>query len=247
MLFRLWTHLPYRPTRDIDFLAYGDHSVAHLETVFREVCDQAVEDDGLVCRAASVKGGIIKPDQEYQGVRIHLEATLERARIPVQIDLGFGDAITPGPQQFEYPSMLGFPTPIVSTYSRETVVAEKFQAMVTLGMANGRMKDFFDLWLLATSFEFDGDLVARAIQATFDRRRTPIPETIPLALTADFYEDAAKQTQWNAFKLKSRLVAPPPLPELISILQTFLMPPVESHRTGERFGQQWNPPGPWQA
>ena len=121
----------------------------------------------------------------------------------MQIDIGFGDAITPGPQQVEYPSMLGFPTAIVSIYPRETVVAEKFQAMVMLGMANSRMKDFFDLWLLAATFEFAGEVLARAIQATFERRRTPLPETIPIALTADFHGDDSKQKQWRAFIRKA--------------------------------------------
>lgn len=247
MLFHLWTDQPYRPTRDIDFLTHGDHSVAHLENLFREVCDQAVEDDGLVFAPSSVSGGIIKPDQEYEGVRIQLEAKLERARIPVQVDVGFGDAITPGPQKVEFPSMLGFPTPIVTAYPRETVVAEKFQAMVMLGIANSRMKDFFDLWLLSTSFEFEGDMVARAIQATFNRRRTPIPETIPTALTEDFHDDISKQKQWNAFISKGGLAATPPLVELIASLRTFLMPPVDALGAGKPFRQQWIPPGPWRT
>jgi hypothetical protein len=146
MLLYLWADQIYRPTRDIDFLARGDHSLSHLEGVFRDVCDQAVNDDGVIFRSDAVTGSVIKPDQEYQGVRILLEAKLERTRIPVQIDIGFGDAITPGPLPIAYPSMLGFPTPIVATYPRETVIAEKFHAMVMLGMANSRMKDFFDLW-----------------------------------------------------------------------------------------------------
>ena len=247
MLFHLWTDQTYRPTRDIDFLAYGDHSVAHLEGLFREVCNQAVEDDGLVFGSDSVTGSVIKPDQEYQGVRILLGAKLERARIPVQIDIGFGDAITPGPQQIEYPSMLGFPTPVVSTYPRETVVAEKFQAMVMLGMANSRMKDFFDLWLLSATFEFDGVALAHAIQATFERRRTPLPQTIPTALTADFYDDDSKQKQWKAFVSKGGLVTPPPLPDLMTGLSTFLLPLVDSLRTGPSFQKHWIPPGPWHS
>ncbi len=246
MLFHLWTNQPYRPTRDIDFLSYGDQSVARLETLFREVCDQAVQDDGLVFMAASVAGDVIKPDQEYQGIRIQLEAKLERARIPVQIDIGFGDAITPGPQQVEYPSLLGFPTPIVSTYPKETVVAEKYQAMVMLGMANSRMKDFFDLWVLCDNFEFDGELLARAIQATFERRRTAIPRNIPAALTAEFHEDDSKQKQWKAFVAKGGLTTPP-LPDMIAELRTFLLPPSDASGSGESFQQKWIPPGPWQS
>jgi predicted nucleotidyltransferase component of viral defense system len=245
MLFHLWTDQIYRPTRDIDFLAYGDHSLQHLESVFRDVCNQAVEDDGLAFQSESVAGSIIKPDQEYQGVRIHLDVRLERARIPVQIDIGFGDAITPGPQQVEYPSMLGFPTPIVSTYPRETVVAEKFQAMVMLGMANSRMKDFFDLWLLSASFEFDGETLARAIRATFERRRTPFPDATPIALTADFHNDESKQKQWKAFISRAGLVASPPLPDLIASLREFVLLPVDALRASSPFPQRWVPPGPW--
>lgn len=245
LLFHLWTDRTYRPTRDIDLLAHGDHSLAHLEGIFREVCSQAVEDDGVIFESESVTGSIIKPNQEYQGVRVALQANLERARIPVQIDIGFGDVVTPAPQQVQYPSMLGFPTPVISTYPRETVVAEKFQAMVMLGMANSRMKDFFDLWLLSESFEFDGEVLARAIQATFDRRRTPLPEVIPTALSADFYDDDSKQKQWKAFISKGGLDTPPPLPDLIAGLKAFLLAPVEAIRTGLGFPKCWLPPGPW--
>lgn len=245
MLFHLWTDQIYRPTRDIDFLAHGDHSVSHLENIFREVCNHVVDDDGLTFQADSVTGRVIKPDQEYQGVRILLEAKLERARIPVQIDIGFGDAITPAPQQIVYPSMLGFPTPVVATYPRETVVAEKFQAMVMLGMANSRMKDFFDLWLLAENFEFDGDLLARAVQATFERRRTPLPDTIPIALTAEFYSDDSKQKQWKAFVSKGGLAVPPPFSDLVNGLNAFLLPPVNALLSGVHFRQRWTPSGPW--
>jgi hypothetical protein len=247
MLFHLWTDQPYRPTRDIDFLAYGDHSVAHLEAVFREVCDRDVEDDGVVFGSDSVVGDVIKPDQEYQGVRIQLVAKLERARIPVQIDIGFGDAITPGPQRIAYPSMLGFPTPTVTTYPRETVVAEKFQALVMLGMANSRMKDFFDLWVLIENFDFDGELVARALKATFERRRTPIAEAIPVGLTAEFHDDGPKQKQWKAFISNGGLAAAPRLPETTARLRTFLLPPAVAIRAGTPFRRRWIPPGPWQT
>lgn len=247
MLFHLWTDQPYRPTRDIDFLAYGDHSVDHLELIFREVCDQVVEEDGLIFRSDSVVGAVIRPDQEYQGVRVQLEAKLERARIPVQIDVGFGDAITPGAQKIDYPSMLGFATPTVSTYPRETVVAEKFQAMVMLDMANSRMKDFFDLWVLAENFEFDGGQLARAIQATFERRRTSIPMASPTALTPEFHDDDSKRTQWRAFLSRGGLTDVPPLAELISQLRIFLMPPSESIGSSATFRGRWIPPGPWQT
>jgi hypothetical protein len=247
ILFQIWCDHIYRPTRDIDFLAQGAYSIAYFEGVFREVCRQNVEDDGLSFAAESIAGYVIKPDHEYQGIRILLEAKLERARIPVQIDVGFGDAMTPGPQEIQYPSLLGFPAPIVSVYPRETVVAEKFQAMLVLGMANSRMKDFFDLWLLANHFEFDGLLLARAIRATLDRRRTPIPETIPTAFTPAFHKDDAKQKQWKAFLAKSRLVAPAMLSDVMIGLQAFLLPLVDAIKTGRDFRLQWVLPGRWES
>jgi Nucleotidyl transferase AbiEii toxin, Type IV TA system len=141
--------------------------------------------------------------------------------------------------------MLGFSTPVVSIYPKETVVAEKFQAIVMLGMANSRMKDFFDLWLLSTTFEFDGEILARAIRATFERRRTLLPDTIPTALSAEFHDEDSKQKQWKAFISKGGLVTPPPLPDLIAGLRPFLLPPVEAPRAGRGFEKRWSPPGPW--
>jgi hypothetical protein len=142
--------------------------------------------------------------------------------------------------------LLGFPTPTISAYPRETVVAEKFQAMVMLGMANSRMKDFFDLWILCQNFEFNGELLAQAIQATFERRRTALPRDIPTALTAEFHDDDAKQKQWKAFISRSGLITTPPLPELIAKLRIFLLPPSDAIRSVTSFRQRWIAPGPWQ-
>lgn len=247
ILFPLWTNQIYRPTRDIDFLASGAPTIEHLESIFREVCAQTVDDDGMIYRPDSVRGSVIKPDQEYQGVRIQLEARLQRARIPVQIDIGFGDAVTPGPQQIAYPSLLGFTTPVISIYPRETVIAEKFQAMVMLAMANSRMKDFFDLWILATQFEYSGNDLARAIGATFERRRTPLPPTVPTALTDKFSHDDLKIKQWKAFTSKSGLASTPPFAELIADLRSFLWPPLDALQAGQPFEQKWLPPGPWRS
>ena len=245
VLFALWTDAPYRPTRDIDLLGRGDSTVHHLEDFFRDICEQAVEDDGLVFLPQSVTGTVIKPDQEYEGVRVQFEATLERARIPVQIDIGFGDVITPGTQTIQYPSMLGFPTPLVFTYPRETVVAEKLQAMVLLGMANSRMKDFFDLWVLAERFAFDGGVLVQAVQATFERRRTLLPEAIPTALTDTFHQDESKQKQWKAFISKGGLTETPSMPSIMAVLRNFLLPLIEAASSNEPLRKQWTPGGPW--
>jgi predicted nucleotidyltransferase component of viral defense system len=167
LLFQFWTKTPHRATRDADLLAQGAPSVDRFVEIFANLCNEKVADDGLIFLTASVQGEQIKAEDEYQGIRITAEARLGSARIPLQIDIGFGDAITPGPAEIEYPTLLDFPAPKLLAYNRETVVAEKFQAMVFLGMANSRMKDFFDVWTLAREFSFDGQALSQAIAATF--------------------------------------------------------------------------------
>jgi predicted nucleotidyltransferase component of viral defense system len=195
MLFQLWTGTSHRPTRDLDLLSAGAPAVPRLEEVFRQVCGEQVEEDGLRFLATSIKGEQIKEQDEYQGIRIRGEAKLGNAKIPLQIDIGFGDTITPGPLEIEYPTLLDFPAPKLLAYNRETVIAEKFQAMVNLGMANSRMKDFFDVWSLARTFAFDGQPLSAAIAATFQRRKTDLPAEMPLALSEEFADDRTKQTQ----------------------------------------------------
>lgn len=244
ILFHIWTENPYRATRDIDLLAHGNNTIEHLVTVFKEVCDVPVADDGLVFQSDAIIGERIKPDQEYEGVRIQFIALLQRARIPIQVDIGFGDVITPGPAVLQFPSMLGFSTPAIATYPRETVVAEKLQAMVQLGISNSRMKDFFDLWIMSQHFEFSCEQLANAVQATFARRGTPIPDGVPFALTERFYNDVNKQNQWKAF-LKNASVSVPPIHELFERLEQFLVPPIEAARDERAVYLHWPARGPW--
>src|SRR5713226_1204623 len=183
MLFSLWSNEPFRATRDLDLLGKGDNAVPAVVKIFSEICGTAVENDGIEFLSNSIEGEEIRDDQEYRGVRLSFEARLERARIPIQVDIGFGDAVAPSAEMVEYPVLLDHPAPRLLAYPREVVIAEKFQSMVDLGMANSRMKDFFDLWILASVFEFDGSRLVEAIAATFERRRTPLPATPPLALT----------------------------------------------------------------
>ncbi len=246
ILFHVWTENPYRATRDIDFLAHGDNAIENLMAVFADVCDTCVEDDGLIFQANTITGQLIKPDQEYEGVRIQLTAFLQRARIPVQIDIGFGDAISPAPTQLPFPSMLGFPTSTIAAYPRETVVAEKLQAMVYLGIANSRMKDFFDLWVLSQHFEFRGNELAEAIRSTFSRRRTPIPNGVPFALTEAFFTDESKQRQWKAFLRNVSVVPFPSIDEVFGQIKTFLMPMIAAANGEESEANVWLPKGPWQ-
>jgi hypothetical protein len=246
MLFSVWSNEPFRPTRDIDLLGQGDSSAAATRKAFEEICRTAVEDDGIQFMADSIEREEIRADQEYLGVRLHFEARLAGARIPIQIDIGFGDAVVPPPDLIDYPVMLDSPAPRLRAYPREVVVAEKFHAMVIRGLANSRMKDFFDLWMLSTMFEFTGPRVSQAIAATFERRNTPLPANSPLALTEEFYNDRGKQVQWNSFLRKGRLkIQETDFGKVVSLLRGFLMPPTLALVNGQEFKAKWLAGGPW--
>lgn len=214
LLFTVWGRDDHRPTRDADLLGSGPSEIEHLESAFREICAVAC-DDGVVFNASSVRGERIAEDKAYTGVRILLDAELEKARIRVQIDVGFGDAVTPGPESAEYPSLLGFPAAKLRVYPVYTVIAEKLHAMVALALDNSRMKDFYDLWAIAKSFELDAALLAKAIAATFERRRTEIPSGTPVALTPAFAESVVRKRHWEGFVRRNRLAA-----ELVTFEQT---------------------------
>jgi predicted nucleotidyltransferase component of viral defense system len=246
MLFRLWADVPHRPTRDLDLLGKGENTLERLVEVFRAVIGLAVEDDGLTFDPNTVTAERIKEDQEYEGVRVQCVVRLGQAKIDLQIDVGFGDAVTPRAVEVQYPTLLAFPAPALRAYPRETVVAEKFQAMVALGIANSRMKDFFDLWLLARTFSFDGPRLCRAIRATFRRRTTELPTEPPVALTSEFGFDATKTKQWRAFVTKGKLdVGDATLAQVCEFLQGFLMPPTHALAIGTEFTRTWPPTGPW--
>ena len=174
MLFLVWTGEPHRATKDLDLLALKSNSIEHLEKVFREVCKLSVEDDGLIFLADSVAAEAIRENDIYQGVRVTLESRLGNARIPLQVDIGFGDVVTPKAGKITFPTLLDFPAPKVAIYPKETAIAEKFEIMVKLGVANSRMKDYYDIWALSREFDFDGAQLSDAIRATFRRRKTAI-------------------------------------------------------------------------
>ncbi len=191
LMFRAWNAPASRPTRDIDLLGRMDSKVTTVVPVFKSVCDQTVEPDGLIFHADSVAGQAIKEDADYAGVRVTFRATLQNSRIAMQIDIGFGDVLTPAAVSTDYPTILDLPAPRLKGYSRETVVAEKFEAMVKLGLANSRMKDFYDIWLLSQKFDFNGSVLSNAITRTFAHRKTQIL-TAPTALTPAFADDTQK-------------------------------------------------------
>jgi hypothetical protein len=162
----------------------------------------------------------------------------------VQIDIGFGDVVSPRPDTIIFPTLLDFPSPEILAITRETAVAEKFHAMAVLGIANTRMKDFSDIWTLAQLFDFDGHVLADAIAATFLRRNTVLPSSAPLALTTEFADDRQKQVQWNAFQRKSRL-PPMPLTDIIASLEIFLFPALNHARSTSIEKLHWAKGGPW--
>ena len=205
LLFSLWSDVPHRATRDLDLLGRGASDIPRLGNIFREIIATEVEEDGLEFHQESVRGERIREDQEYAGVRIHFEANLAAARIFIQVDIGFGDAVIPDAEEMEYPTLLDFPKPRLLVYPREAVIAEKFQAMTMLGIANSRMKDFYDIWVLSRKFGFQGKALGEAIKATFARRETPLPTESPLALTQEFCDDQGKQAQWRAFINRAKL------------------------------------------
>ena len=248
LLFELWTDQSHRPTRDADFLSQGENTLERFQNIFEEICELEVADDGLRFDTASVKAGRIKEDQDYEGIRVTFLGYLEKASLPVQIDIGFGDAITPDPVWTSYPTLLENPSPILLAYPRETVVAEKFEAMVKLGIANTRMKDFHDLNALASLFPFSSPSLSEAIRRTFERRKTPLPqEALPTALTAEFYNDATKQKQWEAFVSKNKLyIVPITLQEVTDSIQAFVIPVLPSSASENAPDLKWEPGGPWQ-
>ena len=246
MLFRIWSDEPHRTTRDMDLMAYGNPAAEDIARLFREVCELPVENDGVVFQGESLRVEEIREAQEYDGVRVRITATIAGARVRLQIDVGFGDAVVPPAEEMTYPALLDFPAPRIKTYARETMIAEKFQAMVSLGIANSRMKDFYDIYVLATKCEFNGPMVQSAIKATFERRYTPVPPGIPTALTAEFSEDRTKLAQWRAFvssgKVRQSALT---LADAVQVLKSFLLAPTGAVSQGRSFDARWVPPGPW--
>ncbi|GAM10347.1 hypothetical protein OR1_02636 [Geobacter sp. OR-1] len=247
MLFPLWGVVSYRSTRDVDLLGYGDSEIEALVTVFRTICQTEVADDGITFDPASVKAEDIRDLMEYGGTRLNINADLAGARIHLQVDIGFGDVITPSADSAEYPTLLDHPAPSLRVYPRETVIAEKFQAMVHLGIANSRMKDFHDLWVLGSQFDFNGKTLATALARTFERRNTPLPLELPLALTSEFFADIQKIRQWKAFLNRTGLTVEVELAEVASFIAGFVMPPIENCILGKEFNVVWQAGGPWPA
>ena len=245
MLQTIWLADPFRPTRDLDLLGHGDREPNSLRTAFREIL--AIEcDDGVAFDLDGLSVEPIREETEYGGQRIETTARIAGARLKIRIDLGFGDAITPDADEVAYPVLLDQPTPRVRAYPKETVIAEKLQAIVALGAANGRMKDFYDLWMMSRHFTFEAALLAKAIAATFARRRTPLPAGVPVGLSDNFGADVAAVRRWEFFTSRNVLSEQPgSLADVITALRGFLMPVVRLASGSKADAMLWPPGGPW--
>ena len=240
LLFWVWNENFHRPTRDIDLLSFGDNDVPHLVDVFRQIVS-VDDDDGLVFDVDSVNGIEIKEDADYPGVRLTGFVNLAKARIPFQVDIGYGDAVSPEPEEAQLPSFLDFPSPQLRVYPVYVVIAEKFQAMVMLGIANSRMKDFYDIKTIASTMELDGEILFGAIKATFERRKTNITTEALYVFSDKFKQDKDKQTQWAAFLNKNGLEKGSSYSDVVGEIQHFLEPVYQAIAEQKDYKQQWLP------
>jgi len=247
LLFAVWQIPDRRTTLDIDFLARFDNEVATIEKVMKDVCETSVDPDGLKFDSQTVKGVKIKEDADYEGVRVKFTGFLDRAEIPMQIDVGFGDILYPKTKVIDYPVILDFPKPHLNGYPQESVISEKFEAMIKLGLLNSRMKDFYDIWLMTRQFEFKGANIASAIKKTFNNRKTDIPPEKPLFADEIYDEKSDRQTLWNAFVQKGDIQhAPETLSATAKEIERFLIEPVIAINENVAFDKTWTSPKGWE-
>ncbi|MCX6601847.1 MAG: nucleotidyl transferase AbiEii/AbiGii toxin family protein [bacterium] len=245
LMLRLWEASFARPTLDIDLLGQIENQEERILRVLTEVCDQDVEPDGMSYDPASLKAERITEDAHYHGLRIRFQGHLGPSRVMLQIDIGFGDTVLPSPQTVTYPTLLDLPAPLLMGYSKESTVAEKLEAMVSLGMLNSRMKDYYDIWFLSQHFDFDGKQLSAAIRSTFEHRGTELSTDL-LVLSQHFADDPAKATLWKAFRNRTRLDdVPEDLGDVLADLRGFLLPVLNHIVTRRPFRQPWHGSGPW--
>jgi hypothetical protein len=245
LMLPLWGTSIARATRDIDFLGRGTLTTDDLAAVIRDCLAAEVPPDAIIFNPSTIAGAAIREDARHGGIRATFLGFLERAKINMQVDVGLGDAVTPGVVSITYPSLLDLPGPELVGYPVETTVAEKLEAIVDLGLSNSRMKDFFDLWSVLGHLELDGATIAAAIKATFARRGTPIPESPPIGLTTTFATDRDKLSQWSAFTRRLRISEPPELAVVVDRIATFAKPLFVANADSERVGHRWLSTGSW--
>ena len=247
LMLMTWQVSHSRPTKDIDLLGTTPNDLEGVAAVFRDVCMQDVEADGMVFDAVSVQAERIAEESNYEGVRVRFRGTLGTARVTMQVDVGFGDVVVPEPVWIDYPTLLDLPAPRMRGYTRESVVAEKLHAMVQRGLLNSRLRDYFDIWALSRQFDFEGEGLASAIRETFSRRGRQMPAHL-VALSDEFAADGAKSRQWTGFLQRSRLSsAPGRLLDVVRHLRGFLGPVAAAVGDGASFAVRWEAPGPWGA
>jgi len=246
-LFLVWKVQDYRVTKDADLLGFGNADTERITRIFRKLCQLITEDiDGIEFIPDTVKAAPIREEHVYGGIRVTLMGMLHQAQIPLQIDICFGEAVTPAPERIKFPTLLDTPPPELLAYPRYTMVAEKLEAMVRLGMANSRMKDFYDVFLLSRLFDFDGSILCDAIRNTFVRRSTSLPRGLPMAFTDEFRKDSQKQNQWRAFlrKAKPKNVSEE-IDAVIGEVASFLAPVLKAASEDKPFQSMWSKGGSW--
>ena len=246
-LLRVWTRQELRPTRDIDFLAAGPEDHSAVRTSFETICSVSCLEDGVVFDPGTLQLHDIRHEDQHHGVRARLTGYLGRARLPLQVDIGFGDVITPERRERDYPTLLDLPVPRLWTYPRETLVAEKFHAMVQRGTRNTRMKDFWDIACLARRFPFNGETVRAAIEATFNRQQTLLAGDRPVALLPEYYEDTQRNQRWQVLRrtIAADVDGPADFEDVGRELEAFLGPVCDSLLDDRPFAQMWPAGGPW--
>jgi hypothetical protein len=246
LMFAVWRVSESRATMDIDLLGQFDNRIAKAESIMKEICRAQVAGDGLLFDPDTVKVRKIKEGAEYEGVRVKFTGFLERSRIWMQVDIGFGDTIYPKPQIIDYPVILDLPKPRIKGYPMETVVAEKFEAMVKLGVLNSRMKDFYDVWLMIRQFDFEGESLVKALDKTFTHRKTMLPDKPPFFVDSIYETNSDQQELWRGFLniLKAKH-APATLSEVAKLIEAFLEKPVKALAQKKGFDGKWKALGPW--
>jgi len=245
LMFAAWHGPASRPTMDIDLLGNIDNSLEVIVTAMKDACMVDVEADGISFNAETVEAVRITEDAEYEGVRVRVHGSLGKAKVSIQIDIGFGDVVVPNPSTVLYPAILDFPAPELQGYTMESTIAEKFQAMVKLGVLNSRMKDFYDIWILSRKFNFKGKILAEAVEKTFEKRNTPA--TLDAALfDPSFGNDGNRNAQWRGFIRKTKLInVPESFEEVMTAVKLFLEPLAASIIEQRTFNSNWAAPGPW--
>jgi predicted nucleotidyltransferase component of viral defense system len=245
LLLTAWRAPLSRPTMDIDLAGRMSNELDHIADFVGTVCEVVTEPDGIEFNRDSIEVSRIKEDANYEGVRVRFFATLAKARIPMQIDIGFGDVVVPAPTKIEYPTLLDFPAPVLQAYPKETVIAEKLEALTALGVLNSRMKDYYDLALLPRLYSFEGECLIEAIIATFRHRGTRI-EAEPIGLTEAFYADPARAVQWRAFVRRNRFTETSgDLEQLVGEIRQFAFPILNAAASEKPLNARRKPGGPW--